>query len=260
MDYKIYLPRDVYLDKEITSQEIITYCALYMFGKQSHDEYELVTVDNLLWRIYGEYTVGRKVRQGIIDAIESLTIKKIVYCEQPSKGIYLLKTDQFVATSQFAQISYVAMRKIMTSEYRNKAQAFRYYCILMGSRNGVASNMKLSYFAEAMEVSEKTIMTYNKLLEDLKIIYVIRGNELKNGEDGGIFRDNNIYCAYEDRLQLFSARSMGQKIVQIKNGKKYSSTVMKQISDYVDAHNERELIKKSKNPDYVEYLLTKLNS
>ena len=35
---------------------------------------------------------------------------------------------------------------------------------------------------------------------------------------------------------------------------------MKQISDYIKAHNESEYIKKKKNPDYAPNILTNLDA
>lgn len=260
MSYKIYVPRSVYLDSGITNQELITYCVLYTYAKNSVVDFELVTIESLLWRMYGKYEVSRKVRQNVIDAVEGLIVKKIISCEHPNNGIFILRSDQFAHTNQFAQIDYDVMRSIMDLEYKNKHQLFRYYCVMMGSRNGVASNMKVEYFAKLLNVSEKTILSYNKILEDEKIIYILRASSLKESSDGGIYRDNNLYCAYEDRLELFNAKSMGQKIFRIKSGIKYPAAEMKQISDYIKAHNESEYIKKKKNPDYVPNILTNLDA
>ena len=121
----------------------------------------------------------------------------------------------------------------------------RDYKIIINNKQGVIGKMPIRYFISELGLSEKQILRYNKILSDLKLIYIRHGNAWKH---------TNIYGAYEDKEEIDKyfftyssadtseqsnkSRSLMAKYYHAKNGVKYSPEEIAEINRYIDKRNQ----------------------
>lgn len=203
MQFFISIPKEVYLDKTVTSQEVMVYGIIYAICVGSPFEESLVTIDQLLFYLNGDIE-SRKLRATIREAVDNLLYKGKLYGVNEKADSYIISRNQFTYDGNFARVPLNGLIKIAENCNKNKYSIFRYYCAIMGSRhNEEISTMSMSYFMSVLDIgAEKTLIAYNKQLEDLHLIYIERNDQIKKKGDGGICKDTNRYCAWEDKSLL----------------------------------------------------------
>lgn len=170
----------------------------------------------------------------------------------------------------FVTIKYSDICTIMESNIRKKGVLFRYLCWIIGSRNNRSGigNQKLSYFSTSMNCSIRTIIRYNEILSELKIIYIRQSTVVKNGEK---LLDVNVYGLYEDREKIDAYVNQGAKKDKYTDKEKrslgakyrimcrnepdyYSIEEKKKIYAYIRWHNRKEKEKYELNNEYIPNL------
>lgn len=255
--YSLSVPRSIYFNEELSACEVSVYATIHILCMECPLDEELVDLDRVIYYMHTR-DPSRRVRESIRSAFNNLFEKNIISGEKISANSYLVEKSQFKYVNNFARIPLDGYLKILRQSNKRCYSLFRYYCAVMGSR-GIDgfSTMKAGYFMDKLGISSfNTVYSYNEELENLHLLYVARGNITTN-EQGDICKEYNTYCSYEDRYKLFSPKSMGQKLAQLKKGKQYSKEEIKEIYDYVDAHNEREQQKAIEIANYVPHILTK---
>lgn len=256
-DYFLSIPREIYFDNNLSACEVAVYATIHVMCMESPLEDELIELNRVVYYMQGN-DPGRKSRETIRAAFNNLFNSKVISGMEVGSNLYIVNKKQFKYESGFARIPLEGYLKILRQGGKRSYSLFRYYCAIMGSRGSDGfSTMKAGYFMDKLNISSfNTVYSYNEELELLRLIYVSRGEVIMN-DNGDICKEYNTYCSYKDRYKLFSPRSMGQKLAQLKKGKKYSKEEVKEIYDYVDAHNEQEYKKAEESPGYIPSLLTK---
>lgn len=256
-DYFLSVPKGIYFNEEITSCEVAVYATIHIMCMASPLDEELIELNRVVYYMHGNES-GRKSKETIRAALNNLFSIKVIDGKEAGANSYIVDKKQFKYENGFARIPLDGYRKILGQGGKRSYALFRYYCAVMGSRGSDGfSTMKAGYFMDKLDISSfNTVYSYNEELEKLHLMYVTRGKVITN-EQGDICKEYNTYCSYEDRYKLFSPKSMGQKLAQLKRGKKYTPEEVKEIYDYVDAHNEREEIKAREVANYVPHILTK---
>ena len=199
----IYLRNKVLENELMTSYDIAVYAALRKYYNLGMKE-ELVTTDIVLYQLYGKYfdEVKRKTKENFIEAINHLDkIGVINITNTYDKDKYIIDMDSLFFTTS-AKDPAVAIEKYEISNIFNiscnedKIKIFRYFITIIGSidyKTKVGS-MPIDYLSKKSDISPKTAIAYNKLLEDNKIIYIKHGRG-KYTEDG-IKTEPNFYTRY----------------------------------------------------------------
>lgn len=139
----------------------------------------------------------------------------------------------------------------------------------------------MDYLSQLFGISERTIIRYNKILEDTGLLYIYRSNDFLISKDSGeILRLTNIYGRPEDKIYIDAyavnqqkykdsyryvenniskantKRRLAQMYNQIckNNDSKYSEEDIKQIYAYVmqENHKYEATYKKNNDESYLE--------
>lgn len=194
MSYIIYVPKSIYENNLISDQEVSYYIVINYFAKNKLPIYN----KEMLNVMYGE-NHSERLDRGFNTTITSLLNKGIIKGKKTGRFSYDINPDSLAFQGAYAKVSYEGILNILKSGSRNIFQLVRYYCWLMGSRNGIWGSIKTEYFAEIMQCNIRTIYRYNEKLESMKLIYIIRSDTIKKSSTGQIYHENNKYCAFDDR-------------------------------------------------------------
>ena len=197
----------------------------------------------------------------------------------------------------YSSISYDDIIAIFSSNaIRCKFELLRFYIQLLGSINNgiqvilsnaeckksVVGNMTVKALSSIANISIYKVSSYMKILEDMKLIYVIHSKKYYVKDDK-VIRISNIYGRYQDKeyinkyaqslydfknAKTYSGqqdpafmdsdykRKLGQRYRKLISGIKYSRDDVEEIKNYINFENEK--YKKLYSQTQREYYLTKI--
>lgn len=195
------------------------------------------------------------------------------------------KTDSVVDLSQlyydekefFSDLTLEEMHKIMNIDNKcNKYKLLRYFCCQLGSFNrsesmmeykGKIGGMGLEYFEQLIPINKSTVVSFNKILEENKMLFIIRHKDFyqtKYPDGTSMIREiPNTYSRWADRKLAIqyaetlhgykyftykknkqtqvanSKRSLGQKLHYFKDYKvQYDDETLKELYKYAKDKND----------------------
>ena len=295
-EINILIPKKLY-ESTMSDYSITTYCLLKNLYMYSPSFSECVTLQNLIYHLTESVPDRRNAIYNHVQlGIEELNDNGYIHIIDIKQKHYILDCSNLhfdTSSGCFSNISFEEVKKIFQIKGVNNYCLLRYFILLMGtlagkitvmlpdgnSKSGVVSNLPISYLAKQMGVSDKTIMDYNKLLEDAKLIYVYRQNDFMLDKNNSIKSLSNIYGRYEDKeyIDTFALnqrnhnkahrytdkkyndanqkRRLAQMYQNIYKGKydNYSDDEIVSIYEYVISENNKykELYKTTKYDDYL---------
>ena len=139
----------------------------------------------------------------------------------------------------------------------------RSYQIEVKGKKSVVCCLPIEYFMDQEDVSDRTIIRYNKQLEEMKLIYINRSQY----EVGKERREINVYSLYEDREYADAYRPIYKEDntkandrrkaaalynAYCKNPSRYSEAEKNEIREMVEKYNEDCLVLGESQPDYLK--------
>lgn len=228
--------------------------------------------------------------------INELTDNQIVEKIDMIQKHYILDCSNLCLNDQkehFTIITFNEVKKIFEVENINNFLLLKYFTSLMWTisskitvylengeyKNRVVGNFTIDYLSELSGIAVRTIIDYNKILEEIGLIYVYRQNDFVIDKENNIKRLNNIYgrasdidyiIAFANNQQKHyesyryvennlkktnTKRRLAQMYQQILKGndKKYSNAEIINVYEYVTSENEKYERMYEKN-HYEEYL------
>lgn len=185
---KLTIPNWACNDDEIN---IVHYIKLQEFIRASYYDEILIKPETLDFFIY------KKVGVRTLPLFEYLLHNKYI---KETMGFYIVTKDIFNEDS-FVTITTDEFYGIINSNYKNTDKLLLHfirlvksldYNININSRRNVIGHMSVQFFQNTYGLSKNTIISYNKKLEDLELLYIVRQN-------GKI---NNIYGRYVDKKYI----------------------------------------------------------
>lgn len=186
------------------------------------------------------------IKCGLNELIDSNQIIKLYEFQ---KHVVLDCSNLWIDTKKekFTVITFSEVQKIFKVENINNFLLLRYFILLMWSisskitvylengtcKNRVVGNYTIDYLSEISNISTRTIIEYNKILEDIGLLYVFRSGDFTiNKENNNIRRLNNIYGRSDDKeyIDAFGC-----------NQKKYYESYHYKESNIEKANNKRRL-------------------
>lgn len=197
----------------------------------------------------------------------------------------------------YLSISYDDITTIFSNNtIRYKFELLRFYIQLLGSINNgiqvilsnteckksVIGNMTIKALSSIANISIYKVSSYIKILEDMKLIYVIHSKKYYI-KDNKVIKISNIYGRYQDKEYInkyakslydfknakdYSGqqdpalmnsdykRKLGQRYRKLLSGTKYSCDDVEEIKNYITFENEK--YRKLYNQTQREYYLTKI--
>lgn len=266
-DVMLLIPKRLYEDLSISHYAVAVYCILKNLHSHNSLFSECVSLQELIYHFMGNIPNRRnRIYDYVEQGIEELHFANYIQIASIQQKHYLLNCENMWVNTEleyFSNISFEEVQKIFQIKGVNNYCLLRYFIFLMGtlvakitvtlpdgnSKSGIISNLPISYLAKQMDVSSKTIMDYNKLLEDAKLIYVYRQNDFVLGENNSLKTLPNIYGRYEDKEYINTFAY---------NQRQYNKSYRQTDENYNNANQKRRLaqmyqhIRKGKYNDYSE--------
>ncbi len=228
-------------------------------------------------------------RTGYNELIQSNIVQKIDSCGKydvlDCSNLFIINNDE-----HFTIIIYEELIRIFQQKNVNTFSLLKYFIYLMGTisssidvyinavqhKNRVIGNLTIEYLSNLSGISERSIVEYNKILEDIGLLYIYRHNDfLVNANNGEVKRMRNVYGRPEDKLYIDSfamsqekyeksykyvenniktaniKRRFAQMYIQIckNNDSKYSMEDIQQVYAYVLQENYKYEATYKKNND-----------
>lgn len=188
------------------------------------------------------------IKCGLNELIENNIIKEI---NKVQKHYILDCSNLWIDTnnSNYTIITFNEVIKIFEIENVNNFSLLRYYIYLIGTisnkitvyledgqyKNHVIGNFTIEYLSQLTGISKRTIIDYNKILENNKLIYVYRQNDFIINEENNIKQLPNVYGRFKD-IQYINTFANNQK--KFKESYKYVKNNIEKIN------NKRRLAQK----------------
>lgn len=263
----LLIPKKLYEDCSLSHYAITAYCILKNLHLHNPIFSQCVSLQELIYQFTGKIFDRRnRIYNYIEQGIEELHFGNYIQITGIQQKHYLLDCSNLcfdTTEGNFSNVSFEEVRKIFQIKGVNNYCLLRYFILLMGtlvakitvmlpdgnSKSGIISNLPISYLAKQMDVSTKTIMDYNKFLEDAKLIYVYRQNDFVMDENNSLKTLPNIYGRYEDKEYINTFAH---------NQRQYNKSYRQTDENYNNANQKRRLaqmyqhICKGKGNDYSE--------
>lgn len=273
--------QDIYLNKQLVSDlkpnEVACYTAI-RYVQTAQSKFVFVSPNMIEGYLTGKTdTLTRDQRKGISEGLKSLCEKLKLPIMKFSKSDYLVNCESLRVDTKKASLKTGGeffvffdseyIQKIFAIDTKaNKFKLLKYFIVLLGTVNntkaeakgkhkqsgeGKAGFMTNEHLAEKADVSTKTALDYNKLLEDAEVIFFYRSNfynantmkSLPNyyglwEYSADITRLAKIRETEEEGKRSFKKgdankrRSMKQKLNQMKQGRSYSPEETKELLEY----------------------------
>lgn len=216
-EFMLLIPKKLYEDCSLSHYAITAYCMLKNLHLHNSIFSQCISLQELIYQFTGRIPDRRnRIYSYIEQGIEELHFENYIQIVGVQQKHYLLDCGNLcfdTTEGNFSNVSFEEVQKIFQIKGVNNYCLLRYFILLMGtlvskitvalpdgnSKSGIISNLPISYFAKQMDVSTKTIMDYNKLLEEAKLIYVHRQDDFVLDENHSLKSLPNVYGRYENK-------------------------------------------------------------
>ena len=227
----VFLKRDIIDNKNLTNEGIMVYTALVIASENKIDR--LFTTVNSIEVILkmkfddSDRYFKDKTKRGLLNLAENKIIELHHDGEdfKPNEPI-VIKLNNFRIDNQKDRFIIADIKDIVKiirykeKKFENEKLLSYYFAILSTINN--SSKCGYSTIEALSDISGINVTTattkYNKLLEEMKIIYIHRHNKSYKCYDGTIRKTNNTYGRYSDKEHIISnAESYIQEINRIES-------------------------------------------
>lgn len=218
---KIFLKKSIVENKNITSEGILAYAGLVIMSENKIDKL-FTSLSAIEFALRFDFSkkdryFKEKLKRGLLNLKENgiiniihegsdfkpndvLAIKLINFKIDTNNELFILENIKTL----FKIINY--------NEKKFESDKFlRYYLVLVGTINNKTKVgfTTIETLADKCDISDWIIKTkYNKLLEDLKIIYIHRYDTCMRYEDGTVRKISNTYGRYSDKEYIIENAEM----------------------------------------------------
>lgn len=168
----ICVPINVIKDKRLTNDELVAYVFLQIHTySQNYDSCQF-SIPHVVDQIKG-MTKSHSMYCKTAQAIKGLIDKGVLLITQENSQCWRIFMDSFKLPVEggFVKVDADDMRSIMDCRARGRAEILRYYLLLLAYMHPTCQRDE-GWFAEQLGVSTKSIMTYNRYLQELELIKV----------------------------------------------------------------------------------------
>lgn len=191
-------------EKDLSADAVIAYVASKLVKTDEEDDFSYFSFSDIYRCVYGYKNVRRCDYDAMIKGIKELADKDVFkeYEELDLKG-YVVTYDESAPTMKSYKVNITRddLNCIMTSSYKKRKDAFRYYLFMLSLREKATGMSKkyrnivltesLQYLSQMTKYAISSIQAYNKFLVDCGIIYCfekVRPNEYVQ------YKKGNAYC------------------------------------------------------------------
>lgn len=278
----LFIPESLFENKALSNYSLAAYCVLHALSIPTHMSIQCITQYQIEFYLTGKLS-GRRVMSDYIKCgINELISNHIVEKIEEDKKHYVLDCSKLhidTTKERFTVLNFSEVQRIFQVENINNFLLLRYFIFLVGTisskinvylesgeyKNRVVGNFTIDYLSELSGISERTIIEYNKILEELEILYVFRQQDFVIDKENNIKHLSNIYgrpCDIEyikafatnQQKHYESYRYVKNNISKVNNnrrlaqmyqqllkgkGEKYTKSDIIEIYNYVISENEK---------------------
>lgn len=283
---KIFLKNDVIRDTSLSDYGLVMYCYFRAIQKLDSD-YCTISLRLVNYFFRDTFELSSKERNQYISGLKDLEEHKLITRIQEGKDCYEYDISKLAfktnvskgnVTEYFTIIFNTEMKNIMQIPTDvttvNKAKLLRYYIAVVstftneecyrvtteeGDKISVLGYCSIETLATYANINKDTVIAYNKILEQMRILFIYRSTKLKlmkNGITGitntyGRYEYYNLVArvAYDHEQEVGEAssvrkseavrkrQSLGIKYRNWQKGKEYDKDTIKQLFDYAVNYN-----------------------
>ena len=284
-DITLFVPKSITEDSHFSNYAIAVYCVLQALYTSAYMENICITSQQIAYMLTEnmdcfkrKHQISNHIQCGLDELLENSIVSK----KDEYQKYYILDCANLWVDTEKNYFSSMTCNKLKIIFHVNNTNNFlllRYYITIIGTisntikvylpngnyKTGVVGNLTLDYLAELAGISTRSVIEYNKLLEELGLLYVYRHEDFTINKDDGIRRLSNVYGKPVDQeyIDKFAAnqqqyqetykyresklekannkRRLAQMYQQILkgNGEKYSREEIVEIYSYVISENEK---------------------
>ena len=214
-DITLLIPEKLIFDNTFSNYSLAVYCVLRTLSQPTRLPIQCVTQEQVEFYLTGQLSNRRRmsdyIKCGINELVENHIIEKNDIVQ---KHFILDCTNLCTNESQehFAIITFEEVKKIFNVENTNNFLLLKYFCSLIWTisskitvylengeyKNRVVGNFTIDYLSELSGIGVRTIIEYNKILEEIGLIYIYRQEDFVLDKENNIKRLNNIYGRASD--------------------------------------------------------------
>ena len=296
-DITLLIPEKLIFDNTFSNYSLAVYCVLRTLSQPTRLPIQCVTQEQVEFYLTGQLSNRRRmsdyIKCGINELVENHIIEKNDIVQ---KHFILDCTNLCTNESQehFVIITFEEVKKIFNVENTNNFLLLKYFCSLIWTisskitvyldngeyKNRVVGNFTIDYISELSGIGVRTIIEYNKILEEIGLIYIYRQEDFILDKENNIKRLNNIYGRASDieyittfaknqqkhyesyhylennNKKANNKRRLAQMYQQLLKGggKNYTEHEIKEIYNYVIEQNQKyeRMYEKNKYEDYLD--------
>lgn len=290
------IPDVILKDKTFSNYSLAVYCVLQALVTPSHIYKQCVTLTQIEFYLTGQVSNRRRISDYIRCGINELIENKIILKQSECQKHYILDCKNMwldTKSGNFTTITFSEVQKIFQLTNINNFLLLHYFILLMSTitssitvylpngdyKNRVVGNFTIDYLSKLAGISERSIIEYNKILEENNLLYVNRNGDFVLDEQNNIKKMSNVYgrpCDFEyinefanskqkynssyryvqtNEVSANNNRRLAQMYQQILkgNGERYSKTEIIEIYDYIVSQNKKyeKLYAKHNYDDYL---------
>ena len=282
-DIELFLSKEVILSPQYSNYAIAVYCVLKALNASNLITKHCLTPQQIGFYLTDSANQSRRFTNYIKCGLDELVESGVITKEGELQKGYILDCSRLRGDTKdvpFVKILFSEVRRIFKDEKTNNFILLKYFIFLVGtfngnittyidngkSKSGVIGNLTIAQISELSGISVRSVIEYNKLLEELKLIYIRRQEDFLLDKDTGEVRTlPNVYGRFENmdyvdafttrqqkfkksykrieknKVEVNNNRSLAQKYQQILKGndKKYSKVDIQNIYDYVISENKK---------------------
>ena len=211
----LLIPEKLIFDNTFSNYSLAVYCVLRTLSQPTQLPIQCVTQEQVEFYLTGQLSNRRRmsdyIKCGINELVENHIIEKNDIVQ---KHFILDCTNLCTNESQehFAIITFEEVKKIFNVENTNNFLLLKYFCSLIWTisskitvylengeyKNRVVGNFTIDYLSEISGIGVRTIIEYNKILEEIGLIYIYRQEDFVIDKENNVKRLNNIYGRASD--------------------------------------------------------------
>ena len=214
-DITLLIPEKLIFDNTFSNYSLAVYCVLRTLSQPTRLPIQCVTQEQVEFYLTGHLSNRRRmsdyIKCGINELVENHIIEKNDIVQ---KHFILDCTNLCTNESQehFVIITFEEVKKIFNVKNTNNFLLLKYFCSLIWTisskitvylengeyKNRVVGNFTIDYLSELSGIGVRTIIEYNKILEEIGLIYIYRQEDFVIDKENNIKRLNNIYGRASD--------------------------------------------------------------
>ena len=212
---KIFLKSDL-IKSNLSAQAVAVSCALRYSFCDSENPVIYTSVDNWAYALTGDIYYSTRFKDALLFGFNELVENGYIKIIKKKKESYILDYSPMIidpSDEKYVLIAPKDVRTIFSLEGVQIFQLLKYYVVLASTMTVslgmptdrysecpvLVSNLAATYLAKLSDISYRTVLNYNEILEESKIIYVYRQRVRSVTKEGTPYTTPNIYGKYADK-------------------------------------------------------------